>query len=119
MQLSTFRQGRKPGRTYSIPRTANQKPQTEKNVSSPRYYESRKQLTTNSCIMSNLKNFIQSSTYQSFMKRLLMYSLIVLVIGVAFWLLRLPGANIMLIVSDGTLVIWLIFTLIEKLFFRD
>lgn len=48
-----------------------------------------------------------------------MYSLIVLVIGVAFWLLRLPGANIMLIVSDGTLVIWLIFTLIEKLFFRD
>ena len=53
------------------------------------------------------------------MKRLLMYSLIVLVIGVAFWLLRLPGAKIILIVSDGALVIWLFFTLIEKMFFRD
>ena len=69
--------------------------------------------------MSNLKDFIQSSIYQSFMKRLLMYSLIVLVIGVAFWLLRLPGAKIILIVSDGALVIWLFFTLIEKMFFRD
>lgn len=53
------------------------------------------------------------------MKRLLLYSLIVLVIGVAFWFLRLPGANIMLIVSDGALIIWLFFTLIATLFFRD
>ena len=53
------------------------------------------------------------------MKRLLLYSLIVLVIGVAFWFLRLPGANIMLIVSGGALIFWLFFTLIATLFFRD
>ena len=69
--------------------------------------------------MSKLKDLIQSSIYQSFMKRLLLYSLIVLVIGVAFWFLRLPGANIMLIVSGGALIFWLFFTLIATLFFRD
>ncbi|MBO4503864.1 MAG: hypothetical protein J5730_03520 [Bacteroidales bacterium] len=53
------------------------------------------------------------------MKRLLLYSLIVLVIGVAFWFLRLPGVNIMLIVSGGTLIFWLFFTLVAILFFRD
>lgn len=69
--------------------------------------------------MSKLKDLIQSPIYQSFMKRLLLYSLIVLVIGVAFWFLRLPGAKIMLIVSGGALIIWLFFTLIATLFFRD
>jgi hypothetical protein len=66
--------------------------------------------------MSNLRNLFQSAGYQAFMKKILWYSLIVIVLGFIFWLMHWPGGEIMLTAGGGCLIIWLVFFIIEKLF---
>ncbi len=50
------------------------------------------------------------------MKKILWYSLIVIVLGFIFWLMHWPGGEIMLTAGGGCLIIWLVFFIIEKLF---
>lgn len=68
-----------------------------------------------SIIMANLKDLFHSAAYRVFMKKLLIYALIVLVLGVIFWVCKLPGGTVMTIVGGGTLVFWAIFYLLGKI----
>lgn len=68
-----------------------------------------------SIIMANLKDLFHSAAYRVFMKKLLIYALIVLELGVIFWVCKLPGGSVMTIVGGGTLVFWAIFYLLGKI----
>ena len=65
--------------------------------------------------MASLKDLFHSAAYKAFMKKLLIYALIVLVLGVIFWVCKLPGGSVMTIVGGSTLVFWAIFYLLGKI----
>ncbi|MBO7444783.1 MAG: hypothetical protein J6T86_00025 [Bacteroidales bacterium] len=65
--------------------------------------------------MANLKDLFHSAAYRAFMKKLLIYAMIVLVLGIIFWVCKLPGGTVMTIVGGGTLVFWAIFYLLGKI----
>ncbi len=65
--------------------------------------------------MANLKDLFHSSGYKAFMKKILIYALIVLILGVVFWICKLPGGNVMTIIGGATLVFWLLFFIFGKI----
>ena len=65
--------------------------------------------------MASFKELINSAAYKAFMKKLLIYALIVFVLGIIFLVCKLPGGNVMTMAGGGTLVVWLIFFAIEML----
>ena len=65
--------------------------------------------------MANIKNLFHSAGYKAFMKKLLIYALIVFVLGILFLLCKWPGGDVMTMAGGGTLVVWLIFFAIEML----
>ena len=64
--------------------------------------------------MASFKELINSAAYKAFMKKLLIYALI-LGLGIIFLVCKLPGGNVMTMAGGGTLVVWLIFFAIEML----
>ena len=49
------------------------------------------------------------------MKKLLVYALIVFVLCIIFLLCKLPGGSVMTMAGGGTLIVWLVFFVIEML----
>ena len=58
---------------------------------------------------------IYSAGYKAFMKKLLVYALIVFGLGIIFWVCKWPGGDVMIMAGGGTLIIWLVFFIIGKL----
>ena len=65
--------------------------------------------------MAGFKDFINSTGYKAFMKKLLIYALIVFVLGILFLLCKWPGGDVMIMAGGGTLIIWMVFFIIGKL----
>ena len=65
--------------------------------------------------MTGFKDFINSTGYKAFMKKLLIYALIVFVLGILFLLCKLPGGDVMTITGGSTLIFWMVFFIIGKL----
>lgn len=65
--------------------------------------------------MSGFKDLIHSTGYRRFMKKLLIYALIVFVLGILFLLCKLPGGDVMTITGGSTLIFWMVFFIIGKL----
>ena len=65
--------------------------------------------------MSSFKDLINSAPYKAFMKKLLIYALIVFVLGIIFWLCKLPGGNVMTMTGGSVLVLWIVLFIIGKI----
>lgn len=65
--------------------------------------------------MAGFKDFINSTGYKAFMKKLLIYALIVFVLGILFLLCKLPGGNVMTTTGGSVLIFWMVFFIIGKL----
>ena len=65
--------------------------------------------------MSSFKDLINSAAYKAFMKKLLIYALIVFGLGIVFMLCKWPGGNVMTITGGSVLIFWMVFFIIEKL----
>lgn len=65
--------------------------------------------------MSSFKDLINSAPYKAFMKKLLIYALIVFGLGIIFLLCKLPGGIVMTKLGDSVLIVRLIFFAIEIL----
>ena len=65
--------------------------------------------------MSSFKDLINSAAYKAFMKKLLIYALIVFGLGIVFMLCKWPGGNVMTIAGGSVLIFWMVFFIIEKL----
>ena len=66
-------------------------------------------------IMAGIKDLFNSAGYKAFMKKLLVYALIVFGLGIIFWLCKWPGGNVMTMVGGSVLIIWMLFFIIEML----
>ena len=65
--------------------------------------------------MSSFKDLINSAPYKAFMKKLLVYALIVFGLGIIFLLCKLPGGSVMTKLGGSVLIVRLIFFAIEIL----
>ena len=65
--------------------------------------------------MASLKDLFHSAAYKAFMKKLLIYALIVLVLGIVFWICKLQGGPVMTIVGGSVVVFWALFFLFGKI----
>ena len=65
--------------------------------------------------MSSFKDLINSATYKAFMKKLLIYALIVFGLGIVFMLCKWPGGNVMTIAGGSVLILWMVFFIIGKI----
>lgn len=65
--------------------------------------------------MAGIKDLINSTGYKAFMKKLLVYALIVFGLGILFLVCKWPGGDIMTIAGGGTLIVWMVFFIIEML----
>lgn len=65
--------------------------------------------------MAGIKDIINSAGYKAFMKKLLVYALIVFGLGIIFMLCKLPGGNVMTMTGGSTLIFWMVFFTIGKL----
>ena len=65
--------------------------------------------------MAGIKDLINSTGYKTFMKKLLVYALIVFGLGILFLVMKWPGGNVMTMAGGGTLIIWMVFFIIEML----
>ena len=62
--------------------------------------------------MAGIKDLINSAGYKAFMKKLLVYALVVFVLGILFLLCKWPGGNVMTMTGGGTLIVWMVFFII-------
>lgn len=65
--------------------------------------------------MSSFKDLIHSAGYKAFMKKLLIYALIVFGLGIVFMLCKWPGGGIMTITGGSVLIFWMVFFIIGKI----
>lgn len=65
--------------------------------------------------MSSFKDLIHSAGYKAFMKKLLIYALILFGLGIVFLVCKLPGGNVMTMTGGGTLIVWMVLFIIGKL----
>lgn len=65
--------------------------------------------------MASLKDLFHSAAYKTFMKKLLIYALIVFVLGIVFLVCKWPGGSVMTIVGGSILVFWALFFLFGKI----
>jgi len=56
-----------------------------------------------------------STGFQAFMKKMLIYALIIFVLGIIFLIFKLQGGVVMTIVGGATLVFWILFYLLGKI----
>lgn len=69
----------------------------------------------NIIIMAGIKDIINSAGYKAFMKKLLVYALVVFVLGIIFLLCKWPGGNVMTITGGSVLIFWMVFFIIGKI----
>lgn len=69
--------------------------------------------------MSDLDQLFKSKGYKAFMKKLLYWSIPVLILGLLFMYMKWPGGEVMAEAGGGTLFIVLILYIIEKVKYRD
>jgi len=55
--------------------------------------------------MAGIKDIINSAAYKAFMKKLLVYALIVFGLGLVFMLCKWPGGNVMTITGGSVLIL--------------
>ena len=65
--------------------------------------------------MASIKDLIHSAGYKAFMKKLLIYALIVFGLGIVFMLCKWPGGSVMTIAGGSVLIFWMVFFIIEML----
>ena len=65
--------------------------------------------------MASFKDLINFAGYKAFMKKLLIYALIVFVLGIIFLLCKLPGGNVMTMTGGSVLVLWIVLFIIGKI----
>ena len=65
--------------------------------------------------MGSLKEMFHSAGYQAFMKKMLIYALIILVLGIIFLIFKLQGGVVMTIVGGATLLFWVLFYFLGKI----
>ena len=65
--------------------------------------------------MASIKDLIHSAGYKAFMKKLLIYALIVFGLGIVFMLCKWPGGSVMTITGGSVLIIWMVFFIIGKI----
>ena len=65
--------------------------------------------------MGSLKEMFHSTGFQTFMKKMLIYALIIFVLGIIFLIFKLQGGVVMTIVGGATLVFWILFYLLGKI----
>ena len=65
--------------------------------------------------MASIKDLIHSAGYKAFMKKLLIYALIVFGLGIIFLLCKLPGGSVMTITGGSVLIFWMVFFIIGKI----
>ena len=65
--------------------------------------------------MASIKDLIHSAAYKAFMKKLLVYALIVFGLGIIFLLCKLPGGNVMTMTGGSVLIFWMLFFIIGKI----
>jgi hypothetical protein len=65
--------------------------------------------------MASIKDLIHSAGYKAFMKKLLIYALILFGLGIVFLVCKLPGGNVMTMTGGGTLIVWMVLFIIGKL----
>lgn len=66
-------------------------------------------------IMAGIKDLINSASYKAFMKKLLVYTLIVFGLGLVFMLCKWPGGNVMTQTGGSTLIVWMVLYIIGKI----
>ncbi len=65
--------------------------------------------------MASIKDLIHSAGYKAFMKKLLIYALIVFGLGIVFMLCKWPGGSVMTITGGSVLIFWMVFFIIGKI----
>ena len=65
--------------------------------------------------MASLKEMFHSAGFQAFMKKLLIYALIIFVLGILFLIFKWQGGVVMTIVGGATLLFWVLFYLLGKI----
>ena len=65
--------------------------------------------------MAGIKDLINSAGYKAFMKKLLIYALIVFGLDIIFLLCKLSGGSVMTMVGGTILIVWMVFFIIEML----
>ena len=65
--------------------------------------------------MGSLKEMFHSAGFQAFMKKLLIYALIIFVLGILFLIFKWQGGVVMTIVGGATLIFWVLFYLLGKI----
>ena len=65
--------------------------------------------------MAGIKDIINSAAYKAFMKKLLVYALIVFGLGIVFMLCKWPGGSVMTITGGSVLIFWMVFFIIGKI----
>lgn len=65
--------------------------------------------------MAGIKDLIYSAAYKAFMKKLLIYALIVFGLGIVFMLCKWPGGSVMTITGGSVLIFWMVFFVIGKI----
>ena len=65
--------------------------------------------------MAGFRDLIATPGYKTFMRKMLFYSVIIIIIGLVFLLRQWSGAGTMIILGGGVFATWLIFFIIEKI----
>jgi len=72
-------------------------------------------LQTNYNTMSSFRDLIATQGYKAFMRKILFYSITILIIGLLFLWRHWAGAETMILLGGGTFAIWLILFIIGKI----
>ena len=65
--------------------------------------------------MAGIKDIINSAAYKAFMKKLLVYALIVFGLGLVFMLCKWPGGNVMTMTGGSVLILLMVLFAIGKI----
>lgn len=65
--------------------------------------------------MAGFRDLIATPGYKTFMRKMLFYSVIIIIIGLVFFWRQWSGAGTMIILGGGVFATWLIFFIIEKI----
>ena len=66
-------------------------------------------------IMASIKDLIHSAGYKAFMKKLLIYALIVFGLGIIFLLCKWPGGDVMTTTGGSVLILLMVLFVIGKI----
>lgn len=69
--------------------------------------------------MSSLNDLFKSNGYKHFMRKLLLWSVTIFVLGIVFLLMHLQGGNVMAMLGGGILIVVMVSFIIEKIVTRE